>query len=90
MNLSLLDEEVMDLNNMDNVEFDTWLLEQNIALDQLDDERLIAVVSKVFREETPEGRAQGLLDAANLCMALADKSLGSQIAVGTCLTLTRQ
>ncbi|MFK3741545.1 hypothetical protein [Massilia sp. TN1-12] len=80
----------MDLNNMNNMQFDAWLLEQNTALDQSDDERLIAVVSKVFREDTPEGRAQGLLDAANLCIALADKSLGSQVAVGTCLTFTRQ
>jgi hypothetical protein len=80
----------MDLNNMNDVEFDTWLLEQSTALDQSDDERLIAVVSNVLRQDTPEGRAQGLLDAANVCIALADKTLGSQTAIGTCLTFTRQ
>jgi hypothetical protein len=40
-------------------------------------------------EDTQEGRAQRLIDVANLCIAMADKSLGSQVPVGTCLTLTR-
>jgi hypothetical protein len=49
----------------------------------------VEVFSKALREETPEGRAQGLIDAANMCIAMADKSLGSQVPVGNCLTLTR-
>lgn len=78
-----------DLNNMDNATFDAWLLEQSGTPGMSDDELLVEVFSKALREETPEGRAQGLIDAANMCIAMADKSLGSQVPVGTCLTLTR-
>jgi hypothetical protein len=83
-------EDVMaDLNSMDNVAFDAWLLEQSGTPGASDDEQLIEVFSKALREESPEGRAQSLIDVANLCIAMADKSLGSQVPVSTCLTLTR-
>lgn len=78
-----------DLNNMDNASFDAWLREQGGTLGATDDEQLVEVFSKALREDTPEGRAQSLIDVANLCIAMADKSLGSQVPVGTCLTLTR-
>jgi hypothetical protein len=74
---------------MDNAAFDAWLLEQSTAPGSSDDERLVEVVSKALMEDTQEGRAQRLIDVANLCIAMADKSLGSQVPVGTCLTLTR-
>lgn len=90
-NGSLLNHEgvMTDLNSMDNAAFDTWLLEQSGTPDASDDEQLIEVFSRALREESPEGRAQSLIDAANLCIAMADKSLGSQVPVSTCLTLTR-
>jgi len=74
---------------MNNAEFDAWLLEQSTAPGQSEDERLIQVVSNALREDTPQGRAHTLIEAANLCIAMADKSLGAQASVGTCLTLTR-
>lgn len=78
-----------DLNNMDSTAFDAWLREQGGMPGATDDEQLVEVFSKALREDTPEGRAQGLIDVAVLCMAMADKSLGSQVLIGTCLTLTR-
>jgi hypothetical protein len=78
-----------DLNNMDNATFDAWLLEQSGAANLSDDQLLVEVFSKMMMEDTPEGRAQGLVDVANMCLAMADKSLGSQVPVATCLTLTR-
>ena len=78
-----------DLNNLDNAAFDAWLLDQSTMPGSSDDEQLVEVFSRALREESPEGRAQALIDVANLCIAMADKSLGSQVPVSTCLTLTR-
>lgn len=78
-----------DLNNLDTATFDAWLLEQSGAGNMSDDQLLTEVFSKMMMEETPEGRAQGLVDVANMCLAMADKSLGSQVPVATCLTLIR-
>lgn len=78
-----------DLDSMDNAAFDNWLMEQNHAPSMSDDELLVEVFSKALQEETVEGRAQGLIDLANLCMAMADKSVGAYVSVPTCLTLVR-
>lgn len=78
-----------DLDSMDNAAFDNWLMEQSHAPGMSDDELLVEVFSKALQEETVEGRAQGLIDLANLCMAMADKSVGSYVSVATCLTLVR-
>lgn len=83
------EEVMMDLNSMDSAAFDTWLLERSGTPGASDDEQLIEVFSRALREESPEGRAQSLIDVANMCIAMADKSLGSQVPVSTCLTLTR-
>jgi hypothetical protein len=78
-----------DLNNMDDAVFDAWLIEQNRSSGMSDDELLVEVVSRTLREETVQGKAQGLIDLANLCMAMADKHLGSHVSVATCLTVVR-
>jgi hypothetical protein len=78
-----------DLNNMDNATFDAWLLEQSGAANLSDDELLVEVFSKMMMEDTPEGRAKALVNVANMCLNMADKTLGSQVPVATCLTLTR-
>lgn len=78
-----------DLNSMSNAAFDVWLQEQSSGPGLSNDELLVEVVSKALMEESPEGRAQKLIEVANLCIAMADKSLGSQVPVSTCLTLTR-
>lgn len=78
-----------DLNNMDNTTFNAWLMEQSSTANLSDDQILVEVFSKMMMEDTPEGRAQGLVDVANMCLAMADKSLGCQFPVAMCLTLNR-
>jgi hypothetical protein len=78
-----------NLNNLDDAAFDTWLLDQSGQANLSDDQLLVEVFSKMMMEDTPGGRAQALVDVANMCLAMADKSLGSQVPVATCLTLTR-
>lgn len=78
-----------DLNNMDTATFDEWLLEQSGISNLSADELLADLFSKFMREETPRARATRLIEMANLCMDMADKTLGSQVPVATCLTLTR-
>jgi hypothetical protein len=87
--LFIKEDFMPDLNSMDNASFDAWLLEQSGTPGMSDDEQLVEVFSRALREESPEGRAQSLIDVANMCIAMADKSLGSQVPVSTCLTLTR-
>ena len=78
-----------DLNIMESAAFDTWLSEQSRLLNLSDDELLVEVVSRTLRDVTMEGRARGLLDVANLCMLMADRCLGSNVSIATCLTIVR-
>lgn len=78
-----------DMNIMDNAAFDSWLMEQRHLQGMSDDELLVEVVSKALREDIMERRAQGLIDLANLCILMADKSLGSCGSISTCLTIVR-
>jgi hypothetical protein len=78
-----------DRNIVDNAAFDSWLMEQRALQGMSDDELLVEVVSQALREDTVEGRAQGLIDLANLCMLMADKSMGSCGSIATCLTIVR-
>lgn len=70
----------LDLTDMSNDVFDDWLrdLGDHSTGDGLNDERLVELVGATLREATPEARAQGLVDLANLCYAMADKTLGSR------------
>lgn len=70
----------LDLHNMSNEIFDNWLHEigDRSPGDGLSDERLIELVGTTLRETTPEARARCLVDLANLCYAMADKTLGSK------------
>ncbi|WP_371766090.1 hypothetical protein [Massilia sp.] len=78
-----------DLNMMDNAAFDSWLMEQSHLQGMSDDQLLVEVVGKALREDTADGRAQGLIDLANLCMSMADKSLGAGGSIATSLTIVR-
>jgi hypothetical protein len=78
-----------DRNIVDNAAFDSWLMEQRALQGMSDDELLVEVVSQALREDTVEGRAQSLIDLANLCMLMADKSMGSCGSIATCLTIVR-
>jgi hypothetical protein len=55
--------------------------------DGLNDERLVELVGTTLRETAPEARARGLVDLANLCYAMADKTLGSSAPSTRCLKI---
>lgn len=77
------------LNDMSGDVFDDWLrdLEAHAPRIGLDDERLVELVGTTLRETTREGRAQGFVDLANLCYAMADKTLGSRTPSARCLKI---
>jgi hypothetical protein len=77
------------LNDMSDDVFEDWLrdLGAQAPRNGLDDDRLVELVGTALRETTPEARAQGLVDLANLCYAMADKTLGSQTPSAKCLKI---
>ena len=78
-----------DLTDMSNDAFDEWLRDLcgDGRGDGLNDERLVELVGATLREATPKVRAQGLVDLANLCYAMADKTLGSRALPAECLKI---
>lgn len=78
-----------DLANVSDNIFDDWLrgMSDRIPGDGLCDERLIELVGKTLRKTTPEARARCLVDLANLCYAMADKTLGSRTPSAKCLKI---
>lgn len=79
----------LDLIALSDDVFDDWLrdLGGHATGDGLNDERLVELVGATLREATPEARAQGLVDLANLCYAMADKTLGSRTPSTRCLKI---
>ena len=79
----------LDLIDMSDDVFDEWL--QKISGlnpgDDLTEERLVILVSTTLRELKPEARARGLVALANLCYAMAVKTLGAQHPVTKCLEI---
>jgi hypothetical protein len=79
----------LDLTIMSDDAFDDWLrdLGGHATGDGLNDERLVELVGATLRESTPEARAQSFVDLANLCYAMADKTLGSRTRSAKCLKI---
>ena len=79
----------LDLTDVSNEVFDNWLqdLGDHRTEDGLNDERLVELVSATLRETVSEARARGLVDLANLCYAMADKTLGSLVPSPRCLEI---
>jgi len=79
----------IDLTDMSDGAFDDWLLNigDDASGDGLSDECLVSLVGTTLRETTPEARAHGLVHLANLCYAMADKTLGSRTPAGKCLKI---
>lgn len=69
----------LNLPNMSDDTFNNWLHEisDRTLGDALSDECLVKLVGVTLRETTPEARARCLVNLANLCYAMADKTLGS-------------
>ena len=78
-----------DLNNVTDEAYERFLREAGGMSDpdSPTEENLIALFSNTLRELTPEARAQGFVDLANMALAMADKTLGSQVPVAKCLVL---
>lgn len=78
-----------DLNSVPDDTYERWLREAGGVSDpdSPTEENLVALVSNTLRETSPEARAQGFVDMANMALAMADKTLGSQVPVAKCLVL---
>lgn len=78
-----------DLNNLTDDAYEIWLSEAGgvADLDSPTEENLVNLFSNTLRETSPEARARGFVDVANMALAMADKSLGSQVPVAKCLVL---
>lgn len=76
-----------DLNSVGDEQLSNWLREVggDMGHDNPSDENLAALVSGALRESSSRARASALIDAANMCLALADKTLGCQVPVAKCL-----
>ncbi|MGF6276430.1 hypothetical protein ABIB38_004845 [Massilia sp. UYP11] len=79
----------LDLTDMSDDAFDDWLrdLGGHATGDALNDERLVELVSATLRDAKPEDRARNLVELANLCYAMADKTLGSRTPSAKCLKI---
>ncbi len=76
-----------NLHDICNDVFDDWLREISgyALVSDLSEKRLVELVSSTLREITPEARAKGFVDLANLCYAMADSVLGSRTPARKCL-----
>lgn len=72
---------------MSNDDFDNWLrdISGRSTEGDLSEDRLVELVSATLGEVEPATRARGFVDLANMCYAMADKSLGAQIPATKCL-----
>lgn len=80
-----------DRNNLDDTEFSRWIAKVSGVVDTttLTDENLVHLFSDAMREINPTMKARYLLDVANMCLAIADITLGAQGYVATCLVLNK-
>ncbi|MFC5550268.1 hypothetical protein [Massilia aerilata] len=78
-----------DLNSVPDETYERWLREAGGVSDpdSPTEENLVNLFSNTLRETIPEARAKGLVDVANMALALADKTLGSQVPVAKCLII---
>ena len=77
-----------DLNNVSEEAYALWLREAGMSdPDSLSEENLAKLFTITAMETDPEAKAQSFVDIANMAMAMADKTLGSQVPVAKCLVL---
>ena len=78
-----------DLNSLSDESYEHWVRECG-GVDNPDsptEENLVALFGNTLRETNREAKAQGFVDVANMALAMADKTLGSQVPVSKCLVL---
>jgi hypothetical protein len=78
-----------DMLAVSDATYEAWLREAGgvIDPDSPTEENLVNLFSNTLRETSPEARARGFVDVANMALAMADKTLGSQVPVAKCLVL---
>jgi len=78
-----------DLNSIPDDMYERWLREAGGTTDPDDpsEENLAKLFTITAMETSPEGKAKGLIDIVNMALALADKTLSSQVPVARCLVL---
>jgi len=80
-----------DLETMSEGEHRAWLAQHGGVVDMSapTEKNLVALFSTTLRETDPHDRAQGLVAVANMCLALADVTLGAQDYVATCVAFNK-
>jgi hypothetical protein len=78
-----------DLDSVSDDTYERWLREAGGVSDpdSPTEENLVNLFSNTLRETSTEARARGFVDVANMALAMADKTLGSQVPVAKCLVL---
>lgn len=80
-----------DMNDLDDNEYSAWLAQVGEVrnLSAPSEEALVELFSDAVREQDPREKAKQLVHVANMCWALADKTLGAQGLVATCMVLNK-
>lgn len=80
-----------DQNDLDDTEYSAWLAQVGAVGKAVapSEEALVELFSEALREQDPAEKAKQLVDVANMCWALADKTLGAQDLVATCMVLRK-
>lgn len=80
---------VRDLMSISDETYERWAEQLGMVSspDSPTEENMVRLVSNTMREMDTKQRAKGYIDIANMALALADKTLGSQVPVAKCLTL---
>jgi len=85
----MLNKNIME---MTDAEHDEWLVTLGFASNNRsvpNEANLTALFCQAMQRANVQEQAQLLVEVANMCLALADKNLGAQTHVVTCLTLAR-
>jgi hypothetical protein len=80
-----------DQDTLSDAEHSAWLAQAGgvVDLSAPTEENLIALFSDAVRETDPTQRAQSWINVANMCLAMADVTLGAQNYVATCVVLNK-
>jgi len=78
-----------DLTAVGDEAYERWAEQMGMVSDpdSPTDENLVRLFSATMREQDPLAKAKGFVDVANMALAMADKTLGSQVPVAKCLFL---
>lgn len=81
-----------DIREMTDDAYENWIRHAagQVAAGADGEAELISLLSNTLRMTDAKERARSFVEAAGLCLAMADKSLGFQGPVANCLVLNLQ